>query len=163
MRYYLIVLVVMTVNACSPRLISAPPSTQITLPTDQASIAATPDSQRDKMTSLAIADLATRLSLDRKQVRVLSVEAAMWPDAALGCPHPGEVLAEQAEPGYLIVLEANGESYEYRTDMKITMILCDSMNEEDNPTKGMDQNIDDGWPNETKDKDVIFLTPVKKP
>jgi hypothetical protein len=124
MRYYLIVLIMITVSSCSPRLTSAPPSTEITRPTNQASISATPDSQSDKMTSLAIADLSARLSLDHKEVRVVSVEPAKWADAALGCPRPGEIYAEQVELGYLIVLEANGQEYTYHTDRTAQIILC---------------------------------------
>lgn len=164
MPYYFVVLIVMTVSSCSQRPISVPLPTQTLFPTNIASVSTTPDNRQEKVITLAVENLFTRLSLDPKQVRVISVEPAKWLDATLGCPRPGDASAEQAEPGYLIVLEANGQIYEYRADTGKTVILCDSVAEESNPAKNMDQNVVDGWPNKTKDKDVIIrLTPTNKP
>jgi hypothetical protein len=121
----------------------------------------TPEIQPDKIVSLAVVDLSNRLSLDRQQVRVVSVESAVWPDAAPGCPRPSETYAEQAGPGYLIVLEANGQNYAYHADTSGAFFLCDSAVEEDSPSKDPESNVQDGRPNETKDKDVIITTPSR--
>ena len=60
-----------------------------------------------------MADLAGQLGIAAEAITVRSVEAVEWPDASLGCPKPGMMYAQVITPGYRIVLEANGQSYEY--------------------------------------------------
>ena len=38
-------------------------------------------------------------------------------DGSLGCPQPGMNYVMMITPGYLIMLEANGQAYEYHTSM----------------------------------------------
>ena len=39
-----------------------------------------------------------------------------WSDASLGRPQPGMMYAQVITPGYLVVLEADGQQYTYHTD-----------------------------------------------
>ena len=73
---------------------------------------ATPAPQPDHR-DLAVADLAARLSVNPAAITVQVVEPIEWPDASLGCPQPGMMYAQVVTPGYRIVLEVNGKSYEY--------------------------------------------------
>lgn len=144
MRIYLPIFAVIFLASCSPRPVSIPTPTHVSLPTSLAAVTTTSDNRQEKIIVLVIEDLSTRLSLDPQQVHILSVEPARWPDAALGCPRPGEVYAEQAELGYLIVLEANGQEYVYHTDTDQTVILC---LEEELPSFPVTPGeIDDGQP-----------------
>jgi hypothetical protein len=124
MRIQLSMLILIFLASCNPQPISNPPPTPTSLPTNMEPIPATPDHTQEKMIALAVEDLSTRRSLDLKQIHVISVESVKWPDAALGCPRPGEAYAEQAEAGYRIVLEANGQNYIYHTDRAGRIILC---------------------------------------
>lgn len=63
--------------------------------------------------SAARRDLAQRLGIAATVVTVRSVESVDWPDASLGCPQPGMMYAQVITPGYRIVLEADGQRYEY--------------------------------------------------
>lgn len=63
----------------------------------------------------AVADLAGRLAIAADAIQVRSVEAVEWPDASLGCPQPGMMYAQVITPGYRIVLEAAGKTYEYHS------------------------------------------------
>ena len=45
-----------------------------------------------------------------------SVEFVEWPDACLGIAQRDVACAEVITPGYRIILEANGATYEYHTD-----------------------------------------------
>lgn len=63
----------------------------------------------------AVADLAGRLAIAPDAVQVRAVEAVEWPDASLGCPQPGMMYAQVITPGYRIVLEAAGKTYEYHS------------------------------------------------
>jgi len=71
----------------------------------------------------AIADLAGRLSISTDAITVRSVEAVKWPDASLGCAKPGRMYAQVITPGYRIVLQAGGKSYEYHTGAG-NVVLC---------------------------------------
>jgi hypothetical protein len=109
----------------------------------------------------ALADLAARLAIETDQIEVIEAKAVVWPDASLGCPQPGMMYAQVQTVGFLIRLEARGQVYEYHTDMQQIIILCNPALEVSNPSKNTDKNVDDGWPNETKDNDVIITTPTK--
>jgi hypothetical protein len=47
-----------------------------------------------------------------------------WSDASLGCPQEGMMYAQVITPGYLIVLEAQGQTFEYHTDQGTNVVLC---------------------------------------
>jgi hypothetical protein len=122
-----------------------------------------PNSNLDHLVQLAIADLAQRLEMDLNLVNVIEAKSVNWSDTSLGCPQPGMMYAQVQTAGYFIQLEVNGKVYEYHTNMNDTVIPCESTPGEKNPNKDTDQNVQDGWPNQTKDKDVIIVTPTKKP
>jgi len=63
----------------------------------------------------AVADLAARLGVPPSAISVRSVEAVQWNDASLGWAQPGYLYAQIVIPGYRIVLEVAGKSYEYHT------------------------------------------------
>jgi len=73
---------------------------------------------------LAKADLARRAEIPVSEISVISVEAVDWPDTSLGCPEPGMAYAQVITPGYLIVLEAKGQTFEYHSDEGRFMVLC---------------------------------------
>jgi hypothetical protein len=60
--------------------------------------------------------LAEQASLPVRRVRVVDVQAVVWPDTSLGCPQPDQVYAQMLVPGYRIVVEAAGEQVIYHTD-----------------------------------------------
>jgi hypothetical protein len=72
------------------------------------------------------ADLAARAGLDPDLIEALNSEPVTWPDASLGCPEPGQSYAQVLSPGYLILLKAGREIYQYHTDDRgDTIMLCD--------------------------------------
>jgi hypothetical protein len=60
------------------------------------------------------------------EIEVVSAEAVEWPDAALGCPQGDMMYAQVITPGYQIVLEADGEEYDFHTESSAEgqIILC---------------------------------------
>ncbi|SNB75797.1 hypothetical protein [Thermoflexus hugenholtzii] len=64
----------------------------------------------------AIRFLAMQLDLSPEAIRVIAWEPVDWPDAALGCPEPGKVYAQIITPGYVVFLEARGETFRVHTD-----------------------------------------------
>ena len=67
-----------------------------------------------------------KFSFSDAQVSVFSVEAVTWPDAGLGCPQQDMMYAQVETPGYMILLEAGGQTYNYHTDLQETVVLCDA-------------------------------------
>jgi hypothetical protein len=74
-------------------------------------------------TNAAIDDLSKRTGIPRSDIKVVSVEAVEWPDASVGCPQPGMMYAQVITPGYRIVLEAGGKTYEYHSG-GTGVVLC---------------------------------------
>ena len=96
---------------------------------------------------LAKEDLARRLGISVSEISLISVEAVDWPDTSLGCPQPGMMYAQVITPGYLIVLEAKGQAYEYHTDTEQWAVLCGENGPTAYPTIPVKPGeIDDGEP-----------------
>jgi hypothetical protein len=70
------------------------------------------------------ADAATRAGVDAAAVKLVSSEAVMWPNGALGCGKPGEMVTQAIVPGFRIELEANGQRYSYHTSERGRFRLC---------------------------------------
>ena len=71
-------------------------------------------------------DLAQRRGVAAEDLdySVVSAERRDWPDSALGCPAPGMMYMQVITPGYLVEVEAGGESYSYHTDLAEGVVLC---------------------------------------
>jgi hypothetical protein len=77
-----------------------------------------------RLVQMAKENLARRLDLSVSEISVISVVVVDWPDTSLGCPQPGMMYAQVITPGFRIVLEAKGQSYEYHTDEDRSVVLC---------------------------------------
>jgi hypothetical protein len=75
------------------------------------------------LVDMALADLDQRAVTGRDDIEIISVEAVDWPDACLGCAKKGEACATVITPGYRLLLDVGGQTYEYHTDME-RVILC---------------------------------------
>jgi len=78
----------------------------------------------EKAVAAAKADLMQRLGVTEEAIVVKSIEEVQWRDASLGCPQPGMMYAQVITPGFQIVLEVEGQTYEYHTD-QTRAVLCD--------------------------------------
>ena len=73
-----------------------------------------------------MADLAGRVRIaTTDDVTLISMESMDWSDASLGCPEEGMMYAQVITPGYLMVLEADGQQYTYHTDQNTSVTLCE--------------------------------------
>jgi hypothetical protein len=86
---------------------------------------AEPPEGTEEVVRLAVEDLAKRLGLAPEAIQLISVEAMKWSDTSLGCPQPGMMYAQVITPGFLVVLEAEGEEYDYHTDVDRFVVLCE--------------------------------------
>jgi hypothetical protein len=123
----------------------------------------TPPAGAQEVVRLAKEDLAQRLKLAPDDIQLVSVEAVDWSDTSLGCPQPGMMYAQVITPGYRVVLEAEGKQYNYHTDEGQFVVLCEKGKPSGAvPSKGPDASVQDGWPNQTRDKDVIIVPPAER-
>ena len=71
-------------------------------------------------------DLAQRLSIAITQINIVDAKEATWSNSSLGCPQPGMLYADVLTPGYLILLSANGQDYEYHAGKGSVIFYCEN-------------------------------------
>ncbi len=64
----------------------------------------------------AIADLAEQLGVAPEDITVVDSLDTDWPNACLGLAEEDEACAEIITPGYIVILEVDGQRYEYHTN-----------------------------------------------
>ncbi len=79
----------------------------------------------DQLVQKAREDLAGRLGISIDSIAVVKTQAAEWRDSSLGCPEKGMFYMQVITPGYVIVLQAQGKSYEYHAGLS-NVVLCDN-------------------------------------
>lgn len=82
----------------------------------------------EKFVSLSKRDLAERLQIGTETILLVKTAEMLWPNAALGCPRPGQFYPTGRVPGFQIWLEVEGTEYIYNTDFNGTLILCPELN-----------------------------------
>ena len=85
------------------------------------------DDARTQLIERAKAEAATLTRTSADSVQVVSVEAVDWPDSSLGCPKAGMMYAQVITPGYKIVLETGGRTYEFHSGLNPTgpLVRCE--------------------------------------
>lgn len=83
-----------------------------------------PDEIAEKMVALVKEHLAQRLSMAADQIVLAEIKPVRWRDAGLGCPKPGIDYIQVETPGYNILLQAGGSTYNYHTDETKRFIQC---------------------------------------
>lgn len=71
----------------------------------------------------AIRTAAAVAEVPKEQVTIVEVVPTDFPSTALGCPEPGRAYAEVIVPGYVVIVEAGGERYEFHTDAEGSQVV----------------------------------------
>lgn len=87
----------------------------------EGSFADEPDEQPPAV-EIARQHAAQELGVDAGTIEVLSFEQRDWPDGCLGAPQPGEACTQAITTGWQVMLQANGQTYEVRTNQEGTMV-----------------------------------------
>ena len=103
---------------------SVSPRGEITQMAPTPSTPAAPNLQQ--LVEKAKADLAQRLSIPASEISLVEATAVVWPNASLGCPKPGMAYAEVLTPGFLIILNAGNQAYEYHAGRGTEVIYCEN-------------------------------------
>lgn len=116
---FLLLLVV----ACAPsvREAAATPSSS---PTQAVPTIVSSGDQPSEAIARATQALAKILDVGADNVELLSLERQDFPDAALGCQQPGEVVSDVITPGYKVILGVGDTQYELHTNLSGTVIRC---------------------------------------
>jgi hypothetical protein len=109
---------------------------------DAIDLALTPDEARSRLQAIAglpptaatpeavgaegavLAAVAHELGVAPEAVNVVSFEPVDWPDSSLGCPRPGGVYLDVITPGYRVIVDVDGQEYEFHGDERGTLVRC---------------------------------------
>ena len=80
---------------------------------DQSDAPDLPEDIED-LVMLAKFDLTLKTGVEIEDIATVSVEEVNFSDASLGVRQPGVEYEQVVTPGLIIILEADGEEYEYR-------------------------------------------------
>ena len=101
------------------------PSHPLLTPEDADMTSSIPlDETAQKLVILVKEHLAQQLGIPVEQIALLEVKPAVWRDASLGCPKPAVDYIPMETPGYNIVLEAGGWTYNYHTNQANRFVVC---------------------------------------
>ena len=107
-------------------LLSTPMPTDATDSPSMQPAANTPSPAEQMMIELSRKYLSQRLKIGIDQIVVISIKQVIWKDASLGCPKPGIDYIRVETPGYSILLDAVGKTYNFHTDESKRAILCNT-------------------------------------
>jgi hypothetical protein len=103
-----------------PTLPGEYPAEGATAPADSPAAAVPP-----KILDVAMDDLVAQTGADPAAVTVVSAEQVAWPDGSLGCPQPDMMYTQAIVEGYRLILEVDGQTYDYHFSDAGTFVLCD--------------------------------------
>lgn len=93
----------------------------------------------DALVEKAKEDLTKRLSITEAEINIVDARDVVWPNSSLGCPQPDMVYADVLTSGYLIILQANNQDYEYHAGkLSSEIIFCENPSP---PVPGMSGDI----------------------
>jgi hypothetical protein len=71
----------------------------------------------------ALNALMEQLSLPADKIKLVSTEAVTWPNGCLGIVRMGVMCTQNEVPGFKIILEANGQQYEFHTNQDGSTVM----------------------------------------
>jgi hypothetical protein len=107
--------------------------------TQMAQPASTPSSSGlEGLIEKAKEELAQRLSISVPQIRLVEARGVVWPNSSMGCPQPGMRYIQVPYDGALIILEVEGELFEYHVGGNRGLFLCEMVYKDPNTPPQID-------------------------
>jgi hypothetical protein len=78
------------------------------------------------MFDAVVADALARSGAAQSSVTVQAAEQVEWSDGSLGCPAPDMMYTQAIVPGYHVVLDVGGQTYDYRLSERGLALLCEN-------------------------------------
>lgn len=114
---FIVTILMMAITACAPGaaategpIIEEPTPTHIPVDLTPA--------QRAALTALS-----EQLNVSVEKITLISTEAVTWPDGCLGIVRMGVMCTQAKVPGFKIILEANGQKYEFHTNQDGSIVM----------------------------------------
>ena len=103
-----------------------PASAAPALPTESVGVITMDDDALTLLIERAKDDLVQATGAESDAISVVSTEEVEWSDSSLGCPDPDAMYAQVITPGYLLVLESDGNTFNYHTgaDPEGPLVQC---------------------------------------
>ena len=98
-----------------------PPEMTALTPTEERPIQ---DELPQRILDPIIKEAASLANVTREQLVIVRAQSVVWNDGSLGCPEPGQMYTEALVNGYWVVIEAAGQTYDFRVDHKGNFRLC---------------------------------------
>lgn len=83
------------------------------------------DACEKQATGAALDNLSARLGIEAEVIAVTSATFTDWPNSCLGVESPNQICLQVITPGFKIVLEHGGTTYEYHTDTGTAAVLVE--------------------------------------
>lgn len=103
--------------------VEQPEATETPAPTATPEEEAMPEGDYPDAVIAARQQLAAELGIEAEAITVASFEEREWPNACLGLPEEGQMCAEVITPGYLVILDAEGETHRARTNQDGNVVI----------------------------------------
>jgi hypothetical protein len=69
-------------------------------------------------------EAAALAKVAQEKLVILRAQPVVWSDGSLGCPKPGQMYTQALINGYWVVIEAAGQTYDFRVDAGGRFQLC---------------------------------------
>ena len=83
-----------------------------------------PDGVPDVAWRAIVDHISARIGEPVSDLTVVSAEAITWNDGSLGCPQPGQMYTQSLIDGFKVVVDVQGERYDYRVGRGTDVRLC---------------------------------------
>ncbi len=85
-----------------------------------------PEALSEDVWAAVLADLSERVGQPVTDPTVVLAEGITYNDGSLGCPKPGQVYTQALVDGFRVVVEVDGEEFDYRIGSGTDVRLCES-------------------------------------
>lgn len=79
-----------------------------------------------KLVDSIYADLSAISGATAEEMKLVSAEPTTWSDGGLGCPAPDMMYTQVLVDGYLVTVQAGGQTYEYHTAGLRSWVRCEN-------------------------------------
>lgn len=89
-------------------------------------VPAGPDGIPGAVWAAVVEDVTRRVGAPIPDPDVIEATAVTWNDGSLGCPVPGQMYTQALVDGYQVIVEVDGEQFDYRIGGSTDIRLCES-------------------------------------
>ena len=123
---FVLAILIMVVTACTPEVAATEEAPSITEEATSVDEQPTPTHIPVDLTPAqraAINALMEQLNLTADKIKLVSTEAVTWPNGCLGIVRMGVMCTQNEVPGFKIILEADGQKYEFHANQDGSVVM----------------------------------------